>query len=55
MMGKDDSSKKVSINSAKKAKIGGRGTGRGRGIKWDIQESRSYSNLLYMIYMDGGW
>jgi hypothetical protein len=33
MMGKDDSSKKASINDAKKAKMGGRGTGRGRGIK----------------------
>ena len=53
-MGKDDSSKKASINSAKKAKMRGRGTGRGRGIKWDSQESRSYENLEYMIYSDEG-
>jgi hypothetical protein len=43
-MGKDDSSKKASINSPKKAKLGVGGTGRGRGIKWDSQESRGYSN-----------
>jgi len=44
MMGKGDGSKKVSINRPKKAKMGGRGTGRGRVIKLDSHGSRGYSN-----------
>jgi hypothetical protein len=53
-VGKGDSNKKVSINSPKKAKMGGRGTGRGRGIEWDGQGSGGYSNIYYMIYGDEG-
>jgi len=45
MMGKCGGSQKASINSPKKAKMGGRGTGRGRGIEWDGQGSGGYSNL----------
>ena len=45
MIGKGDGSKKVSINRPKKAKMGGRGTGRGRGMKLDIHGSRGCSNL----------
>ena len=33
MIGIGDSIKKASINSLKKAKMGGRGTGRGRGLE----------------------
>ena len=45
MMRDGDGSKKASINSHKKAKMGGRGTGRGRDIEWGGQGSGGYSNL----------
>jgi hypothetical protein len=45
MMGKGDGGKKVSINRPKKAKMGGRGTGRGSVIKLDSHGPRGYSNL----------
>jgi hypothetical protein len=39
-----DGSKKASKNIPKKAKMGGRGTGRGRVIKLNSHGSRGYSN-----------
>lgn len=52
-MGKGHGIKKVSINSLKTEKMGGRGTGRVRGLEWDSQRSGGYLNLLYIIYNDG--
>ena len=42
-MGKGDGSKKEYINSLKKAKMEGRGTGRGRSMKWNKQGFGGYS------------
>jgi len=54
VMKDSDSSKKAPKNSPKKAKMGGRGTGRGRDMKLDSHRSRGFSNLWYMIYSDEG-
>jgi hypothetical protein len=42
VMRDSDGSKKASINSPKKAKMGGRGTGRSRDMEWDGHGSRGY-------------
>jgi hypothetical protein len=53
VVGKGNGSKKTSINSLKKAKIKGRGLGRGRDLKWDVQSSESNIKQYHRVYCDG--